>query len=133
MKRKIAVSLVAAAAATALLGMSSPAYAAGPGGAEACPNGSVCLYYNSPQYGWGSFEHWTSGSYYLNGYLFSNWGNGSGYDQQVENQAASIVNNTGTTWNVCIDSGFVCTPYAPGYADSLGNMANIDYYLTDQL
>ncbi|MFD0332191.1 hypothetical protein ACFQZC_38355 [Streptacidiphilus monticola] len=33
--------------------MTSSAYAAGPGGVEACPSNTVCLYYNSPAYGWG--------------------------------------------------------------------------------
>ncbi|GAB2698377.1 hypothetical protein [Kitasatospora kifunensis] len=61
MNRKIVNALIGAAAATAtLVGTAGSAHAdAPPTGAEACPSGSFCLYYNSPNAGWGSFEHWS--------------------------------------------------------------------------
>jgi hypothetical protein len=121
MKRKIVVGLVAAAA---VLGMNTPAFAAGPGGAEACPNGTICLYYNSPQYGWGSFENWSPGwvpSLFNN--TFAHWGNGSGYGQQVANNAASVVNNSGVTWSLCTRNAGgpygACEQIQPGYAGVL--------------
>ena len=124
MNRKLVSALISAtAAAASLLGTAGSAYAdAPPTGAEACPSGSVCLYYNSPQYGWGSFEHWSPGAYGdLSQFHFSNWGNGSGYGQTVEENAASIVNNTSGTWNVWRDeSGYwVNFPIAAGYAGVL--------------
>ncbi len=119
MKRKIVVGLVTIAAA---LGMATPASAAGPGGAEACPNGSICLYYNSPQYGWGSYENWSPGwvpSLFNN--TFSHWGNGSGYGQQVANNAAAVVNNSGVTWSLCTrgTNYGACEQIQPGYAGVL--------------
>ncbi len=125
MNRKLALGAVAATAATMLFGLTGPAYAAGPAGAEACPSGSFCLYYNSPQYGWGAFEHWSPGvTDYLSDFTFRDWGNGSGYGQNVANNAASVVNNTGVTWAVYNQAGTQLTSYAPGYSGSLAHPNN---------
>ena len=139
MKRKLVYGLITVAtAATSLIGMTCSAYAAAPGGAETCPSGSVCLYYNSPRYGWGSFEHWSPGDYPdLSKFTFSNWGsNGSGYGVNVAGNAASIVNNTGRdvgignfTYN---NTGPGTTEewLAPGYADALPtDVRNADWQL----
>ncbi|MBB4928823.1 hypothetical protein [Kitasatospora kifunensis] len=106
--------------------MTGSAYAAGPGGSEACPNGSICLYYNSPQYGWGSFEHWSPGGYGdLGQFTFSNWGNGSGYGVNVGGNAAAVVNNSGqnlTMYNYTYNnpgSNPVVGYIQPGYAGAL--------------
>jgi hypothetical protein len=119
MNRRLAVVLIGAVAA--LLGTTAPAYAAGPGGAEACPSGSLCLYYNSPRLGWGSYEHWSPGNYgNLGNYRFRNWGNGSGYGQTVGGNAASLVNNTNQDWIVCADlARDNCQRFGPDYADAL--------------
>ncbi|WP_052442644.1 peptidase inhibitor family I36 protein [Streptacidiphilus neutrinimicus] len=123
-------SALAVAAAVTLLGTTTPAYAAGPGGAEACPSGSFCLYYNSPGVGWGSFEHWSPGSFSdLSQYFFRDWGNGSGYGQTVYKNAASVVNNTSLSWNICVpapppDNMNCGIPIAPGYAGSLPSAAH---------
>ncbi|MBX7550162.1 peptidase inhibitor family I36 protein [Streptomyces sp. NPDC004232] len=122
-------SVLAAAAAATLLGTTTPAYAAGPGGAEACPSGSFCLYYNSPGAGWGSFEHWSPGSFSdLSQFSFRDWGNGSGYGQTVYKNAASVVNNTSYSWNICVPAAppidMNCgIPIAPRYAGSLPSAA----------
>ncbi|WP_225849016.1 peptidase inhibitor family I36 protein [Streptomyces sp. HPF1205] len=130
MKRKLAGGLVGATAVVAtLLATTSPAYAAGPGGVEACPNGSFCLYYNSPGAGWGSFEHWSPGSYSdLHGFYFRDYGNSSGYNQPVWENAASAVNNTGYSWNVCVpapppDDLNCGIPIAQQYAGRLPDVA----------
>jgi hypothetical protein len=96
-------------------------YAAAPGGSEACPSGSLCLYYNSPQYGWGSYEHWSPGYYgNLGNYQFKNWGNGSGYGVTVGGHAASVVNNTGQDWIICSDTALSgCQKVGPGFAGAL--------------
>ena len=115
MKRKLAVGVVAAAAAAMLCAMTGSAYAAEPSGAETCPSGSFCLYFNSPQYGWGAFEHWSPGvTDYLNGDTFADWGNGSGYGQGVANNAASFVNNTGVPWTMYNQAGNFVDTYFPG-------------------
>ncbi|MFD7540239.1 peptidase inhibitor family I36 protein [Streptomyces sp. NPDC059819] len=120
MVRKLTVAGAAAAAAIMLASMTGPAYAAGPSGAEACPAGNFCLYYNSPQYGWGSFEHWSPGFYSdLSQFSFRNWGNGSGYGQSVANNAASAVNNTGVTWTVYNQAKNQVAYYPPGFSGSL--------------
>jgi hypothetical protein len=98
-KRVASVGVVAAAVAAALVGTTGSAFAVSrPTGAEACPANSFCLYFNSPQYGWGSFEHWSPPSdYNLGDATFGNWGNGSGYGVTVGGHAAAAVNNTGHT------------------------------------
>src|SRR5690349_4087920 len=107
-KRTASFGVVAATLAATLTGMTGSAYAAGPGGAEACPSNSFCLYFNSPQYGWGSFEHWSPATdRNLGQDTFSNWGNGSGYGQTVGGHAASAVNNTGQT--VAVYNGTNCS------------------------
>lgn len=130
MKRGIAMGVIAAAAAATFCGMTGSAFAAGPGGAEACPNGTVCLYYNSPQNGWGSSEHWSpGGSFNLSQYTFSNWGNGSGYGQTVAYHAASIVNNTGHGVTVCAADGW-CYGIGNSYGGVLpGSSWNGDTWL----
>ncbi|WP_268873577.1 peptidase inhibitor family I36 protein [Streptacidiphilus neutrinimicus] len=105
------------------------AFAAGPGGVETCPSGSVCLYYNSPGNGWGSFENWTLPvDTDLSGKLFAHWANGSGYGQVVADNAASIVNNTGQYVQVTTDTGGHVN-FVPGYAGSLNEAANHDTHL----
>lgn len=95
--RASAVATTAAVAAAVLLGATGAAHAdAPPTGAEACPSGSICLYYNSPNLGWGSFEHWSPGAYGdLSRFRFGTWGNGSGYGRSAGGHAASAVDNTG--------------------------------------
>lgn len=136
MKRKGMYALMSAAtAAISLLGMTGSAYAdAQPTGAETCPMGSVCLYYNSPSYGWGSFEHWTGSStsawFYLGNYKFANWGsNGSGYGVTVAANAASFVNNSGADWSLCDDTGLGCGTYHSGFSGPLDGLKNRAYYL----
>ncbi|MFC5911797.1 hypothetical protein [Streptacidiphilus monticola] len=132
MKRNLARAVIAGTAGAAwLFGMTSSAYAAGPGGVEACPSNTVCLYYNSPAYGWGSFEHWTSGGYSLSDYTFRDYGNGRGYNVTVANNAAGFVNNTGVEWGVYTQGGAVqyLDPYSSGALN--GNIANQDAYLHD--
>ncbi|RKT19448.1 peptidase inhibitor family I36 [Streptomyces sp. 1114.5] len=125
MKRIASIGIVAAAVAATLGVTTNSAYAAGPGGSEACPSGSICLYYNSPQYGWGAFEHWSPGGYGdLGEFTFSNWGNGSGYGVSVGGHAASVVNNTGnqlTIYNGTWGHGSVVGYIGPGYAGVLPN------------
>ena len=107
-KRASSVGVVAVALAATLAGMTGSAYAAGPTGSEACPSNSFCLYYNSPNAGWGSFEHWSPATDRdLSQDTFSNWGNGSGYGQAVGGNAAAVVNNTGQT--VAVYSGTNCS------------------------
>ncbi|MFI9363149.1 peptidase inhibitor family I36 protein [Kitasatospora sp. NPDC053057] len=100
-----------------------------PGGAEACPNGNVCLYFNSPQYGWGSWEDWSPGQTVdLRNAHFSHWGNGSGWGQTVADHAASIVNNTGQPVAVVADDG-TWDYYRAGYSDVLDYTYNKDAQL----
>jgi hypothetical protein len=122
MKRAMSAALAVAVGATALTcGVAGAAYAAGPSGAEACPAGTICLYYNSPDLGWGSFEHFTSDAdNYLSNYTFRDWGtNGSGYGQTVSMNAASVVNNTPYEWELCYSVPSGCVPIPSGYADRL--------------
>lgn len=125
-RRAAAAAAVMALTAGTVALTTGSAYAAGPSGAEACPAGNFCLYYNSPQYGWGAFEHWSLGSYPdLSQFTFRDWGNGSGYGQTVANNAASVVNNTNAQWGVC--SGATCALFQPGYAGALPSyIANQD-------
>jgi hypothetical protein len=107
------------------------AWAAGPGGAEQCPGGNVCLYYNSPGNGWGAWEDWSPGASHLGlgMYYFGHWGNGSGWNVNVWGNAASIVNNTNHYVSVDeINGGTVYFP--PGYAGTLGVAWNNDGWLT---
>ena len=132
MKRTISFGIAAVSAAAVILGTSGAAYAAAPGGAESCPSDSICLYYNSPQYGWGSFEHWSPGSYGdLGQFTFSNWGNGSGYGIRVGGNAASVVNNTATRltiYNATYSHGTVLDTVPPGYAGVLpSGIANAEW------
>ncbi|WP_107054582.1 peptidase inhibitor family I36 protein [Streptomyces sp. NRRL S-350] len=131
MGRHAAAKAAAVAALTAgAMGLATGnAFAAGPGGAEACPSGNVCLYYNSPGYNWGSWEDWSPNQIvYLGGATFSHWGNGSGYGQVVLGNAASIVNNTGHTVWVTDDNNHKYD-YLNGYAGSLNSTANHDVWL----
>ncbi len=123
MKRAISAALAVAAGAAALTGgVAGSAYAAGPSGAEACPDGTICLYYNSPNLGWGSFEHFTVGANSnLGNYSFRDWGNGSGYGQTVYKNAASVVNNTGIEWEICysVNVDPQCVPIPAQYSGVL--------------
>ncbi|MFJ9713634.1 peptidase inhibitor family I36 protein [Streptomyces sp. NPDC101234] len=121
MKWTISIGIATISMAAVVLGTSGAAYAAAPGGAENCPSGSICLYYNSPQNGWGSFEHWPPGHYgNLGNYQFKNWGNGSGYGVTVGGNAASIVNNTDQDWIICSDTALNdCQKFHPGFAGAL--------------
>ncbi|GAB7185841.1 hypothetical protein ATKI12_5672 [Kitasatospora sp. Ki12] len=125
--RAARLAAVAALTAGAVAMATGSAYAAGPGGAETCPSGSVCLYYNSPGNGWGSFENWSPGQNVdLHNFTFAHWANGSGYGQTVYQNAASIVNNTGhTVWVSRVSDG-LWYAYGNGYAGSLNITANDD-------
>ncbi|MDH6115550.1 hypothetical protein P3T36_007876 [Kitasatospora sp. MAP12-15] len=137
MKRTAFISIVAVAAAATLAGMTGSAYAAGPGGSEACPSNSICLYYNSPGYNWGSFEHWSPGDYPdLSKFTFSNWGNGSGYGVNVAGNAASLVNNTDKYVGIAnftynnTGPGTTVHWLGPGYSDALpADVRNADWQL----
>ncbi len=122
MRRAISAALAVAACAAALTGgVAGSAYAAGPSGAEACPDGTICLYYNSPNNDWGSFEHFTVGANnYLDSYTFRDWGNGSGYGQTVYKNAASVVNNTPIEWEICYSvAPPECVPIPAQYSGRL--------------
>ncbi|MFE5584565.1 peptidase inhibitor family I36 protein [Kitasatospora sp. NPDC056531] len=101
-----------------------------PTGAEACPSGNVCLYYHSPQYGWGAWENWSPGQTVdLRNAHFSHWGNnGAGWGQTVADNAASLVNNTGQPVAVVADDG-TWDYYRAGYADVLDYTYNKDAQL----
>lgn len=136
MKRKMAalsVSLAAVVTTTILGAGVANAQVAQPTGAEACPQGSVCLYYNSPGYGWGAWENWTEGEFQLDeGARFMHWGSsGRGYGSGVAYNAASIVNNTRYRWYVCgiAAAGPACFYFDPGYSGGMGPMANHDQEL----
>lgn len=60
--RRTAAGIVTTAAMTLAIGVATTgvANAAGPGGVETCPSGSFCLYYNSSENNWGSFENFTA-------------------------------------------------------------------------
>ncbi len=125
--RAARLAAVAALTAGAVAMATGSAFAAGPGGAETCPSGSVCLYYNSPGVGWGSFENWSPGQNVdLHNFTFAHWANGSGYGQTVYQNAASIVNNTGHTVYVSQVSDGFWVPFGNGYAGSLNGAANND-------
>ncbi|MFJ5228473.1 peptidase inhibitor family I36 protein [Kitasatospora sp. NPDC088391] len=106
------------------------AYADEPTGVEACPRGVVCLYYNSPWYGWGSFEDWSPNqSVDLRRSTFAHWANGSGYGQTVYGNAAALVNHTDHWVYIAVINGGE-SGFPPGYADSLFQTANGDEYLS---
>jgi hypothetical protein len=130
-RRPAKAATVAALTLATLSLATGGAYAAGPGGVETCPSGTLCLYYNSPNYNWGSFEHWTPGSFAdLTQYTFRDWANGSGYNAVVATDAASLVNNTSSTWYVC--NGYFYTPscwsFGPGYANALPSQLHNNSY-----
>lgn len=117
-----AVTMAAVALAT------GGAHAAGPGGSEACPSNAVCLYYNSPEYGWGSFENFSPNlrGLDLSLFKFTNWGsNGSGHGVVIAMHAASIVNNTDHFVNVYLPTGRY-VHYEGGYAGNLNTAYNYD-------
>ncbi|MFJ7911315.1 peptidase inhibitor family I36 protein [Kitasatospora sp. NPDC096204] len=126
-QRAARIAAVAALTAGTVALATGSAYAAGPGGVEACPSGSVCLYYNSPGVGWGSFDNFSPNQNLdLHNYTFAHYANGSGYGQNMYGNAASIVNNTGHTVYVSqISDGFWIS-YPAGYAGSLNSAANND-------
>jgi hypothetical protein len=123
MRRALSAALTVAACAAALTGgVTGSAYAAGPSGAETCPDGTICLYYNSPNNEWGSFEHFTvDAGNYLDNYYFRDWGNGSGYGQTVYKNAASVVNNTPVEWEICysVTPSVGCVPIPSQYSGRL--------------
>ncbi|NUS11449.1 MAG: hypothetical protein HOY69_08595 [Streptomyces sp.] len=104
------------------------AQAVGPGGAEACPSNSVCLYFNSPEYGWGSFENFSPGQrgLDLSRFKFTHWGsNGSGYGAVIAMHAASIVNNTDHFVHIYVPAGYY-VQYESGYYGNLNTAYNWD-------
>ncbi|MGW3233573.1 peptidase inhibitor family I36 protein [Kitasatospora sp. NPDC001095] len=128
-QRAAKIAAVAALTAGTVAMATGSAHAAGPGGAEACPNGSICLYYNSPGAGWGSFDNFSPNqSLYLGNYTFARYANGSGYGQNMYGNAASIVNNTGHTVSVGLITGGY-QYFVAGYAGSLNGATNNDSYL----
>ncbi|WP_052397767.1 peptidase inhibitor family I36 protein [Streptomyces sp. NRRL F-5123] len=99
-----------------------------PGGAATCPSNSVCLYYNSPENGWGAFEYFSPGQRGLNlsNFRFTNHGNtGNGYGQVIAMNAASIVNNTDHFVNVYVSQGYY-VHYEGHYAGNLNTAYNND-------
>ena len=128
---RAAKAAVLAALTAGAMGLATGnAFAAGPSGAEQCPAGNVCLYFNSPGYGWGAWEDWSPGQQlYLGNYTFSHWGNnGSGYGVNVFKNAASIVNNTGHyVW--IMDTYMHWYDYMPNYAGPLNATANNDSWI----
>lgn len=98
-----------------------------PGGVETCPSNSVCLYFNSPGNGWGSFENWSPGQHHidLSCCTFSHWANGSGHGVNVYGNAASIVNNTDHFVNVYLENGRY-VHFEPWFAGSLNLAWNYD-------
>ena len=99
-----------------------------PGGVEACPANSVCLYYNSPGAGWGSFENFSPGlrGLDLSLFKFSHWANGSGYGKVIYGDAASIVNNTNDYVKIYLVNQPYYVDFMPGYAGSLNDAWNND-------
>lgn len=93
MTRRITASAAALAVGTGLMFVAAPAASA----SETCPSNSICLYYNSNFAG--SFENFSpidqNTCRNLTSYRFTNYGNGSGYNQSVADNTASVVNNTG--------------------------------------
>ncbi|MFI0719731.1 peptidase inhibitor family I36 protein [Streptomyces sp. NPDC021224] len=99
-----------------------------PGGAATCPSNSVCLYYNSPENGWGAFEHFSPGQHGLDlsRFKFTNHGNtGNGYGYVIAMNAASIVNNTDHFVNVYVPAGYY-VHYEAHYAGNLNTAYNWD-------
>jgi hypothetical protein len=135
MKRGLSIGTAAAAAALVLtVGTPGSAYAVDPPtGVEACPGGTLCLYYNSPGYGWGAFAYWGAyGEFDLSQYSFGNWGNGSGHNQVVANNAASVVNNSPVSWWICGQPGLhYCATIKSGYFGPLpAGLYNQATYMT---
>ncbi|MFI0897017.1 hypothetical protein [Streptomyces sp. NPDC020983] len=126
--RRAAQAAVVGAMSLGMVGLATGgAQAAGPGGNEACPSNAVCLYYNSPEYGWGSWENFSPGQHGLNLSLFrfTHTGNGSGYNVVIAMHAASIVNNTDHFVNVYVPAGYY-VHYGAGYAGNLNTAYNWD-------
>jgi Peptidase inhibitor family I36 len=113
------LGVVVAATALALLGMApAPATAS----SETCPSGVICLYYNSVEYGWGSFAYFGQPvTFDLRNYVFGNYGDGSGYDQGVAKNTAAVTNHSSYTWQICQlpDLQGICELIFPGQSDDL--------------
>lgn len=108
---------VALATVAITMGAVGAANASAPGGSETCPSNTFCLYYNSWQYGWGSFAEYPPGT--PGPLTFNVYGNGSGYGQSVIDNASAIVNNTGEYWEMCTADRNHCEYYAPGEAGNV--------------
>lgn len=123
---------VALATAAITLGVVGVASANAPGGSETCPSGAFCVYYNSWQYGWGSFAAYYPASVSSGSRTFNIKADGSGYGQSVFDDAAAIVNNTGDFWEMCTADFNHCEDYSPGEAGNVGSdIHNQDASISD--
>jgi hypothetical protein len=126
--KRTSVIAVMTAAVAATIVVAGPASAS-----ENCPSDSICLYYNSVEYGLGSYEHWSPGAgYELSNFRFTNWGNnGSGYNVVVAGHAAAITNNTGDSLWISDGSGSEWTVpawYSGDLANISSTLKNNEYY-----
>jgi hypothetical protein len=129
--RRIATVALATAAIT--LGAVGVASANAPGGSETCPSGAFCIYYNSWQYGWGSFAAYYPGQDSCGSCTFDNPGNGSGYGKSIWFNAAAIVNNTGEFWGMCTADQNHCEDYSPGEAGNVSpDIHNLNAYIFEE-
>lgn len=121
---------IALATSGITVGAVGAASASAPGGNETCPSQAFCVYYNSWQYGWGSFA-----VYYTNEIIattFDFTGNGNGYNDPVKDNAAAIVNNTTVNWQMCTADFNHCETYTPGEAGNVStSIHNLDASVGD--
>lgn len=123
---------VALATATITLGAVGAASANAPGGNETCPSGAFCVYYNSWQYGWGSFAAYYPDQVAFGSTTFNIRGDNSGYGLSVWDNAAAIVNNTGDFWKMCTADYNHCEDYSPGEAGDVSpSIHNLDASIWD--
>ena len=121
---------VALATAAITMGAVGAANASAPGGSETCPSGAFCVYYNSWQYGWGSFAVYLSAWDGYMGGTFDWTGNGSGHNSPVYHGVAAFVNNTGEDWQMCTDDYNHCEVYTPGEAGNVSSsIHNLNAYI----
>ncbi|MEV5684760.1 hypothetical protein AB0L68_16455 [Streptomyces sp. NPDC052164] len=102
---KKALSVAVATAAFGLVSFgATPAMASGSGN---CVSGDACLFYNSSQYGYGSFYGAPYNGNYTSDMKFGG-GNGSGSGVQVKNHAAAAENMAGWPLNIYYNSDGNC-------------------------
>lgn len=126
---------VALATAAITLGAVGVASASQPGGDETCPAGHFCVYYNSWEYGWGSFVAYPQvpGPWgeTMSG-TFPDDGNGSGWGYNVYQDVGAFVNNTGISWEMCTADFNHCEIYTPGEAGDVSpSIHNANAYISE--